>query len=236
MSGYDKEKLAGLVNVEYERTAKFIDGVTSTTATIRGWAVTIWLAVLGVAFSQSVWELAALAAAVALTFFVIDGYHAWLYGEALARANELERLSGAYYDSFGRLAGDVDAETDLRIRLETHVFGLYRNFKRFRAKDLWYVRPWVFFRLFYPLLVTIGVGAALLIAGTGKDSTKTCKAAAQGRPAVVRCDNDLFFGGSFHPRRPDADRLERHSRREPRSDPPAHARRERRPGAKSGHS
>jgi len=57
---------------------------------------------------------------------LIDGYHSWLYGEALVRANDLERLTAAYYDSFGRLAGDADADADrdLRIRLESHVFGL----------------------------------------------------------------------------------------------------------------
>jgi hypothetical protein len=195
VSGYDKEKLAKLIDVEYERTAKFIDGVSSTTATIRGWAVTIWLAVIGVAFSQSTWELAGLAAVVALVFLVIDGYHAWLYGEALARANELERLSGAYYDSFGRLAGDNDAETDLRVRLETHVFGLYRNFKRFRPRDLWFVRPWVFFRLFYPLLVVIGVGAAFFIASSGEGDPPTCKLIENSRPQAIQCGERVIIGG-----------------------------------------
>jgi hypothetical protein len=195
VSGYDKNKLAEFIDVEYERTAKFIDGVTSTTATIRGWAVTIWLAVIGVAFSQTIWELAALAAAVALTFLVIDGYHAWLYGEAIARANELERLSGAHYDSFGRLAGDSEAETDLRVRLETHTFGLYRNFKRFGLKDLWYVRPWVFFRLFYPLLIAIGVGAAVFISDTRKENAPDCKLVGGSYPQVIQCRNTLYVGG-----------------------------------------
>ena len=126
---------------------------------------------------------------------MIDGYHAWLYGEALARANELERLSGAYYDSFGRLAGDDDAETDLRIRLETHVFGLYRNFKRFRPKDLWYVRPWVFFKLFYPLLIGIGIGAAFLIHDAGTDDPPTCTGVPNSRPQAIQCGNTLFIGG-----------------------------------------
>ena len=192
---YDKEKLAKLIDVEYERTAKFIDGITGTTATIRGWAVTIWLAVIGVAFGQSTWELAGLAAVVAAVFFVIDGYHAWLYGEALSRANELERLNAAYYDSFGRSAGDKDAERDLRVRLQAHRFGLYRNFIRFRLRDLLFVRPWVFFRLFYPLLVLVGAGSAALIAHDHQDNPPTCKAVSAAARPTIQCGNALIVGG-----------------------------------------
>src|SRR5437868_1929488 len=72
VSRYDPTELKRLIELEYERTSKFIDGVIATTATIRGWAVTIWLAVVGVAFDRSVWELGVLAAIVAAVFMVID--------------------------------------------------------------------------------------------------------------------------------------------------------------------
>jgi hypothetical protein len=195
MSGYQKDKLVELIDMEYERTSKFIDGVTSTTATIRGWAVTIWLAVLGVAFSQSLWELGLLAIVVALVFYVIDGYHAWLYGEALARANDLERITAANYDSYGRSAGDAEADTDLRVRLEAHRFGLYRNFKQFVPRDLWYVRPTVFFRLFYPLLVVGGIAAALFLGLGRTHSSPSCNVIQGSVPQAIQCGNTIIVGG-----------------------------------------
>jgi hypothetical protein len=191
MAGYDKEKLAKLVELEYERVAKFIDGVIATEATIRGWAVTIWLAVVGLAFSQSLWELGVVAAGVGATFFFIDAYHAWLYGEAIVLANELERLTASYYDSFGRLAGDNDAETDLRVALETHRFGLYRNLKRFRLRDVLFARPAVFFRFFYPALIAAGIGIAVLLGVSGGDDEPSCALISDASAVIVQCGNSL---------------------------------------------
>ena len=180
--------------------------MTGTGVTIRGWAITIWLALLGIAFSQGHWELGLLAAAVALVFSVIDGYHAWLYGEALARANQLERLSAAYYDSFGRLADDEEAATDLQVDLEAHRFGLYRNFKRFRLRDLAFVRPTVFFRLFYPLLFAVAVGVAALVAFTGDDEPPACNVVADSRPQAIECGDTLVVNGRRVEIQPQAER------------------------------
>jgi hypothetical protein len=183
-----------LVELEYERTAKFIDGVISTSVTVRGWAITIWLAVVGVALTSNAWELAILAALVVFVFAFIDAYHAWLYWEALRRANELERLAGAYYETLGRNAEDEDAEIDLRVRLESHRFGLYRNFKRFRLRDLRFARPPIFFRVFYPILILTAIGAAAWIAGRDKASP-TCVVVEDSRPQAIQCEDRLIIGG-----------------------------------------
>jgi len=194
MTRQPQDELIRLVELEYDRTAKFIDGVIATGATIRGWAVTIWLAVIGVAFDRSVWELGVLAVLVAAVFLVIDGDHAWLYGEAMARANELERLEASSYDAAGRRAGDPDAARDLRERLEAHRFGLYRNFKRFRFRDLWFVRPTVFFRVFYPFLALVGVAAAVFIALQTSDEGPQCRLVSTGHERVVQCGKIVLIG------------------------------------------
>jgi hypothetical protein len=160
---YDEKELLRVVEAEYARTATFIDGITTTSATIRGLGVTIWLGILGVAADRSLWELGALAAITALVFWVVDGFHAWLYGEAFSRALELEQIQAAAYNAKGRLAGDPVGESDLKARLQAHQFGLYRNFKRFRLRDLAHIQPYVFFRLFYPFLVAVGIAAALYL-------------------------------------------------------------------------
>jgi hypothetical protein len=194
VSRYDEKELKRLVELEYDRTAKFVDGLISTQATVRGWAVTIWLAVLGVGFDRSVWELSALAAIVAVVFMIIDAYHAWLYGEALTLANELERIQGAAYDAVGRRATDPDADKDLRTRLESHRFGLYRNLKRFRPRDLLYARPRVFFYFFYPLLALVGVGAAVYIAQQKSPSESTCKVVAATHGRTIQCGKVVIVG------------------------------------------
>jgi hypothetical protein len=188
----ERERLMPLIDLEYDRTAKFIDGVTATAATIRGWAVTVWLALLGVAFDHSVWELGALAAILAAVFLVMDGYHAWLYGEAMLRVTALERLEGANYDVLGRRAGDPDAEADLRIELEGHRFGLYRNFTRFRFRDLRYVRPYVFFRVFYPFLAVVGISTALYIHSESGAPAPVCTAVRGGHSQVLQCGSVML--------------------------------------------
>jgi hypothetical protein len=165
---YDQNELLRQIEAEYDRTSKFIDGITTTSATIRGLGVTIWLAMLGIAADHSLWELGALAAATAAMFWLVDGYHAWLYGEAFDLALELELIQAAAYNAKGRLAGSSRADRDLKARLQAHQFGLYRNFKRFRVRDLRHVGPNVFFRLFYPFLVAVGIGAAVFLGVHGK--------------------------------------------------------------------
>lgn len=158
-----QKELLRLVELDYARTSKFIEGLVATGATLRGWAITIWLAVLGVAFDRNTWELAALAAIVILVFAVVDGYHAWLYREAFEHARSLERISSSYYKSLGRGADDPDAKLDLREELEAHRFGLYANLRRFAPRTLLHARPAVFFWFLYPFLALVGAASALFI-------------------------------------------------------------------------
>lgn len=155
-----------LVENEYAQSGEFIRGVVGTSATVRGWAVTVWLAVLGIAVDSDSWGLAALAVAVIIGFALIDGYHAWLYVEALSYARRLEQIMAAYYSALFRADDDEAALEDLYEELGGHRYGLYRGFKRFELRELRRARPTVFFQVLYPTLVIVAAAVAALLAAT----------------------------------------------------------------------
>jgi hypothetical protein len=186
------KELVRLLELDYERTASFISGVVGTSASLRGWAVTIWLAVIGLAIDRGEAAVAGLAALVAVAFFVVDGYHAWVYGQAVVHASELEQISALHYDALGRGLEDEDAQLDLQVGLESHRFGMYRNFRRFTVSDLLYVRPHVIFRVFYPLLALAAlVSAAGLYIGDA-DRQSTCLIVRESVTEKVSCDQRLI--------------------------------------------
>lgn len=153
-----------LVELDYERTASFIDSVVSTGAAIRGLGVTIWAALLGFAVDHGSWALALVGVLDAIVFFVLDGYHGWVYKRALLHAASLERISAAFYNSLGRGKTDPDSLLELRVQLEAHTFGLFQNLGRFRYTDLLRARPRVIFFALYPSLAVAAGLAAFLIA------------------------------------------------------------------------
>jgi hypothetical protein len=182
-----QKELVRLVELDYERTATFINGVTATASTIRGWAVTIWLAIIGVSLNEGRWQLAILAAVVAATFLLIDAYHAWLYGEALDHAVALERLSGRYYESLGRGLDDEDVAVDLAVELQTHRFGVYRNLRQFTFRDILFVKPRVFFRVFYPVLVAVAVVIAGILWSLGGPKSAGCEITHDSTTITIDC-------------------------------------------------
>jgi hypothetical protein len=153
-----------LLERDYDQTAEFIRSVVGTTSTARGWAVTVWLAVLGVGIQQNKVALAILASLVLIPFAILDAYHSWLYGEALRHARDIEHLSAAYFRAVE--SGDDDEELwlDFKAELATHRFGLYSHFRRFQLPEIRTARPRIVFQIFYPGLIGAGLVAAALIA------------------------------------------------------------------------
>ncbi len=171
MTGAERDLLFKQIADDHDRTSKFIDGNTTTVIAIRGWAITIWLAVLGVAFSSKLWELAALDVLVVVMFAVIDGYHSSLYTEVLLHAKKLEWISYLRYvaTTMGNL--DPDAEKDLDRALQDLKIGVYSNLRRFKPRDIWYAQPTIFIRYMYPFLGAAAVAAAILIAAASAPAT-----------------------------------------------------------------
>jgi hypothetical protein len=148
-----------LVKLDYDQTSEFIRGVLSTAITIRGWAITVWvaLAVLSVNQDQSV--LSAIGLVVAVVFCLADIYHLDLYRQALRHLQSLERLYADYYGALSRAEFDEDALHEFLIDLETHRFGFYRGLAAFSIKDSLEGRPII---AMYGVLVAASVALVVL--------------------------------------------------------------------------
>lgn len=157
-----QRELLRLVELEYQQAGEFIRSVVATTATIRGWAVTTWLALLGFAIERESAELSLLAIPLAGLFWFLDSYHSWLYRDALRYARSLERISSSYYDFLSRGDVDDDLEADLAEELGAHRFGLYSNFRRFAWTHLRAARPRIILLWFYTALVVGAIAVAAL--------------------------------------------------------------------------
>jgi hypothetical protein len=163
LESWRTKELLRLVERDYDQTGEFIRSIVGTISTTRGWSVTVWLALLGVAINQSSPALAVLAAFVLLPFGLLDAYHSWLYSEALKHARSIERLSAAYYSAVEMGEDDEDLILDFEEMIGSHRFGLYRNFKRFQWPEIRRARPALVFQYFYPGLILSGFIAAGLI-------------------------------------------------------------------------
>ncbi len=179
----EKEKIR-LVEADLAQTNEFVKGVLATGAGLRGSAITIWLALLGFAFQQKLSSLAVLAAVVPLAFWIADGYHGWLYGEASAHAHRIERLLASYYDMLSRRKDDPDTELRFRAKLRAHRYGLFIGFQsNFGLRQLWRARPRIFYRVLYPFLVLVAIGLVVFIHLT-LVPTQPCGAARPGQASL----------------------------------------------------
>jgi hypothetical protein len=162
------KELIRVIELDYDRTAKVIDGVLGTSATIRGLLITAWVAVITLAFDVTRWALAAITIAIVVIFGLLDAYHSCLYQEALGHAEELEGISQAYYGAIALGEDDPDADFDLQVSLQAYAnrFGVYRSLHRFTAKDLRFARPRIFFTILYPALLAVSVISTVILGVT----------------------------------------------------------------------
>jgi len=153
-----------LVELDYDKTNEFIKGVIGTSAALRGSAITLWLALLGFAFQQDLVVLAGLAGVVAMVFWVVDGYHGWLYSEAATHLRAVERVLTAYFAALARGDDDEDVITDFGIDLQVHRPGLFLHIRKPNwLTFLLVARPRVVYRGVYPFLVVLAGVAAIAI-------------------------------------------------------------------------
>lgn len=160
-----REEMLKLVALDYNQTSEFVRGVLATAATVRGWAITIWLALAGFSVQQDEWLLSALGLVVAAGFYAIDAYHLNLYRQGLGHLQSLERLYADYYGALARAAFDPSGFDEFQIELETHRFGFYRRLGPFDLKKSITRGPKVFVGL-YGVLVALSIGLAVLEATT----------------------------------------------------------------------
>ena len=174
-----------LLQVEYERTTKFIEGVVATSASIRGWTITLTVALLGIAFERQSWPLGVGAIILIVLFGVVDGYHSWLYNEGLKRVQSVEKTLSRYYASLAS-DGDPDVRRAFDVQLRTHRLGIFVNMPRFTFRGLRYARPRLLLLTLYGTLIAIATVATLVVALTKKSSRSEMSCSVAGTlPAVT---------------------------------------------------
>jgi phosphate/sulfate permease len=160
----DEKERVRLVELDYDKTNDFIKGVVGTGALLRGSAITVWLALIGFAFQQSLMELAIFSAVVVLVFLIVDGYYGWLYAQAATHLRAVEKVTSTYYNALSRGEDDDDALHDFQQELRFHRFGLFLNL---RSKLKWTflreARPRVIYRVVYPFMLGVAIAAAIAI-------------------------------------------------------------------------
>jgi hypothetical protein len=159
------QRMLDLVELDYSQTSEFVRGVLGTATTVRGWAITIWLALAGFSIQQDEWLLSTLGVVVAVGFYAIDAYHLNLYRQGLGHLQTLERLYAEYYGALARSEFHPDALREFLIDLETHRFGFYRRLGPFRLRQSIARGPRVFVAL-YAVLIAISAVLAVIEATT----------------------------------------------------------------------
>lgn len=156
-----EKQLMELVRLDYDTALRSMSGFITTAGQLRGFGITAWSVVLGLAVRDASVALSILAAFVLLTFWYADAYHSALYRLALSRALELEKLLAAYVDRLGIDADDEHAVAVMVSRLESHRFGMHRWLRPVTAKDMLRSRPKAVFRVIYPALLLSALGVLL---------------------------------------------------------------------------
>ncbi len=156
MKDADRKEMLQLVEAEYDRTTKFIEGTVGTTTSIRGWAITVWAALLGAAFSTKLPVLAYLGFLAVVAFALVDTYYSSLYVQTLTRARELERITNEHFDALARGEDNPRLRPAADAALAAHSYGLYTNMRVVAWK-----KPQMFFWIYMALaLIAIVAGVA----------------------------------------------------------------------------
>ena len=189
MTDDDRKELIRIVELDYEQTTKLVEGVVGTSATIRGWGITIVVALMGLTFQTGLWQMAALAAVATVLIWLMDGYHSWIYAKILRHAQNIERVLGLYYVSLARGADDPDAHIDFEVALRAHRFGRFAEFRKFGLMTLMRdARPRVVLVVLYlTLLICSAVCGILVLSSKQSNASKFECTAVSGTKNVYLC-------------------------------------------------
>ena len=187
MSDHEQAELLRLLELDYEKTTKSIEGVISTTFTIRGWGIALISALIGFTFQTRRWEVSALAATVTLLIAIMDGYHSWLYARLLQQAHNVERVLTLYYAALARGEDDPDAIREFEVAIIAHRFGRFAEVQKFGFRSFRQIRPRIiFFGLYGTLFAAAAVSFALVRVTEPTSVQYECEA-IKGAPKVFLC-------------------------------------------------
>lgn len=163
MKDTDRVELVRVLELDYEKTTKLIEGIVSSSFTIRGWGIALISALIGLTFQAGLWEIAAVAAIVTFLIAFVDGYHAWLYGQVLRHAQNVEHVIGLYYASLARGEDDPDAGRDFEIAILSHRFGRFAEISKFSLGALRNARPRLVIVILYITLLVCAIISGILV-------------------------------------------------------------------------
>jgi len=188
MTAEERRELLRLLELDYEKTTKLIEGFVSSGFTIRGWGVALTSALIGLTVQSRLWPIAAFAAIVTLLIALIDGYHSWLYARAFDHAQKIETALGLQYAALARGSDDPRAREDFEVALLAHPFGRFAEIERFHLGALRAARPRLVLVTLYTTLFVCAVGAGVLVASgyTQSDRKLECTAVAN-QPNAYMC-------------------------------------------------
>jgi hypothetical protein len=163
MTETEKTELVRVLEVDYEKTTKLIEGIVGSSFTIRGWAIALISALIGLTFQTQLWQIAAVGIIVTLLIAFIDAYHSWLYASILLHAQNVEHVLGLYYASLARGEDDPEAGREFEIALLAHQFGRFAQIQKFHLGALRDARPRLIILILYlTLLVCVVVSGTLV--------------------------------------------------------------------------
>jgi hypothetical protein len=135
----------------------------------------VGIAAWGIVFAASLQArsvtIAILAAALAMAFAVVDGYHSALYRQTLERAREIEGLLGDYHKTLGIHAATNREIVRTRAKLEQHRFGVHREMRPINQTPRWWLpRPVRVTWIYAASIIVAASGAVFLATGSEGES------------------------------------------------------------------
>lgn len=149
-----------LIQLDYEQSLRFIDGVVRISATIRQTTATAGVALIGLSIQNKSPEFAIAAIVLGVTMGLMDGYHGWLYNESLRRATQMERIFRQAKSAQFR-PDDNSVSDRLANMIDDFKVGALSQLPPFRPRNLLDARPRIMYTI-YPLTVLAGTLAATI--------------------------------------------------------------------------
>jgi hypothetical protein len=181
----DQSELVRLLELDYEKTTKLIEGIVGSSFTIRGWGIALVSALVGLTFQAQLWEIAGLAVVITLLIGLIDGYHSWLYSRALSHAQSIERVLGLYYAALSRGEDDPQARREFEIAILSHRFGRFSGIGKFRLAALRESRPRLVIVSLYLTLLVCAVASGLFVLAFKQNSPSKLECSEVKPPSGV---------------------------------------------------
>lgn len=164
MKDLEQKEMLRVVELDYEKTIKLVEGIVATSFTIRGWGVALSSALSGWTFQTQFWQIAVLAVVVTLLIAFMDGYHSWLYAKTLQHAQALERVLGLYYAALARGEDDPAARREFEVAILAHQFGRFAEIqKKFGLRAFREARPRIILVVLYGTLLSCAIVSGTLV-------------------------------------------------------------------------